>query len=157
MTRVLTTTPTVGQTYETVWHVGTAAPGSTDPVIPLPDRSAYITVRKAVTTDVVHPLDGPHQMQRYSYRPAAAGYVGSNHEYRTSPRCPAAAVGLPATEGRGAAVEIQKLEAAFADVELIQARQRTARLLHFGLDQAVPGLPHQRLATELGNLVKQCA
>jgi len=73
-TRVLTTTPTVGQTYETVWHVGTAAPGSTDPVIPLPDRPAYITVRKAVTTDLVHPLDHPHQMQRYSYRPVPAGY-----------------------------------------------------------------------------------
>ena len=79
-TRVLTTAPTVGATYETAWVVGDASAAAaatttaTGPVIPLPDRDAHISVRKAVTDDVAHPLDGFHLMQRYTYRPVADGY-----------------------------------------------------------------------------------
>src|SRR3546814_5230992 len=35
------------------------------------------------------------------------------------------------------------------------ARQRTAGFLHLRLDQAVTGLPHERLAAELGDAVEQ--
>ncbi|MFI5046361.1 MAG: hypothetical protein ACHQIG_04805 [Acidimicrobiia bacterium] len=73
-TRVVAKAPIKGETYETVWYVGNASPGSADSVIPLPARPAYITVRKAVTADVNRPLYAPHEIQRYSYQPVSGGY-----------------------------------------------------------------------------------
>ena len=49
------------------------------------------------------------------------------------------------------AVEIVREE----DVARHLARQRRAGFLHLGLDQAVPGLPHQRRAAEFGDAVVQ--
>jgi hypothetical protein len=73
-TRVLADSPTPGTMYETVWYVGVAAPGSAAPAIPLPDRPAHIRVRTSETEDVAHPLEGPHRIQLFSYRPVADGY-----------------------------------------------------------------------------------
>jgi 4-amino-4-deoxy-L-arabinose transferase-like glycosyltransferase len=73
-TRVLTTSPRVGQVYETQWRVGDAATAPLPAgIIPLPAGPSRFAIRTVATNRVDAPFRGRYRIQRFSYRPVQEG------------------------------------------------------------------------------------
>jgi hypothetical protein len=74
VTRVLASSPSVGQTYETTYVVGEPTASSSD-VTPLRDHDGLLTIRTTQTDDLQRPFAaGAFQVHWYSTRPVDGGW-----------------------------------------------------------------------------------
>jgi hypothetical protein len=72
--RVLSMSPTVGDTYETTFAVGSPTAATANGVVPLRDHDGLVTIRTAQTDNVDQPFTGRFEIQWYSTRPVDDGF-----------------------------------------------------------------------------------